>query len=110
MKKTTLFLLTLLLIMTGALGASAQEAYCGLEKNVASNGSLHSVTATSYYDEQRSIRNETVDVPDNSGKVNIPVADYVNVRFDPSFADYRPHSTANWYFIAGDRGVGLREN
>ena len=98
MKKTSLFLLTLLLIMTGALGASAQEAYCDLEKNVASNGSLHSVTATFYYDEQRSIRNETVDVPDNYGKVNIPVADYVNVRFDPSFADYRPHSTANWFF------------
>ncbi len=81
---------------------SAQQAYCALEKTLKSNGDLESVNATFYYDNLRSSRSETIDVPEDGGRIlyipqEIPLPDYVNIVFDSSFANYRPKSTSYWF-------------
>ena len=103
MKTTRLFLLSLFLTFAGALGMSAQEAYCYLEKTLKSNGDLESVNATFFYDNLRSSRSETIDVPEDGGRIlyipqEIPLPDYINIVFDSSFANYRPKSTLYWFY------------
>ena len=93
----------MLLTLTGALSANAQEAYCALEKTEKSNGELESLTATFYYDNQRSSRSETVNVPEDGGRIlkipqEISLPDYINVVFDSSFANYRPTNTYSWFY------------
>ena len=102
MKKTRLFLLTLLLTMTGVLGMSAQEAYRALKLEQTSDGH-QGLTITYYYDNQRSSRGNTVDAILNvDGLLDgfTDVDDYVddvNIVFDSSFANYFPTSTMYWF-------------
>ena len=98
----------MLLTFAGALGMSAQEAYCYLEKSENIYGELVSVNATFYYDNLRSSRSEaidlseTIDVPEDGGRIlyipqEIPLPDYINIVFDSSFANYRPKNTSYWF-------------
>ena len=95
MKKAQFFLLTLLLTMTGALGVSAQDAYCAVEYANLSNG-LTGATVTYYYDDYRWDRDNVVEVNEMNGD-NITYVDELTIVFDSSFANYSPTSTEWWF-------------
>ena len=93
MKALRLFLLTLLMAYAGAMGMSAQEAYCAVNYGNTSDG--HSAkTITFFYDTQRSSRNYTINVNELG---NLSFTDDVSIIFDSSFANYHPTSTMYWF-------------
>ena len=104
MKKTTLFLLTLLLTFVGALGLSAQtkEAYLLFDLYPTNS----TITVTFYYDDQASEREDPFEnrlwpVTDNGQPLTMPQSqdgyEKLVITFDPSFADYRPTNTSYWF-------------
>ena len=108
MKKAQFFLLTLLLTLTGALGANAQtkEAYYSVEYldedyDEFDNLSYRACRYVFYYDDQRATRGRTRNVTQNGTPLDFSteyVIEFIKrVVFDSSFADYRPKNTSHWF-------------
>ena len=108
MKKAQFFLLTLLLTLTGALGANAQtkEAYYSVEYldedyDEFDNLSYRACRYVFYYDDQRATRGRTRNVTQNGTPLDFSTEydiDFIKrVVFDSSFADFRPTNTSHWF-------------
>ena len=93
--KTTKLLLMMLLTLTGVLSANAQEAYCAVVYGNTDDGQT-GLTATYYYDNQRSNWEKTVAVDEVSPDYLLMVDD-ATIIFDSSFANYYPTSTLYWF-------------
>ena len=95
MKKTTLFLLTLLLTFAGALGLSAQtkEAYYTAVNDETGEGGIN----TFYYDNKRSQRSNTYSLTEDGTRLHLNTGNGSTIIFDSSFADYRPTNTSHWF-------------
>ena len=101
MKKKNLLLRLVVLVtaMMCALGAAAVEAYA--------NYTPSNTTLTFYYDNLRSSRTGTTyDLNTGSNDAGWDTdgtkTDVTNVVFDPSFADARPTSTFDWFYLMGN--------
>ena len=93
MRKAHLFLLTLLLTLTGALGASAQtkEAYYTVNYDEIDSRYIF------YYDNKRGQRSNTYSLTENGNKLILWLGNDTRIKFDSSFADYRPKNTSHWF-------------
>lgn len=85
-------MLSLTALLAMATGAKAQEAYAVYDSD--------SKVVTFYYDTQRASRENTVNI-NNSFVFSHPYTKAEKAVFDPTFAAYRPTSTAYWFFICG---------
>ena len=89
MKKKVLSFLLLLLGM--AQGTMAQQAYAVLSDD--------GQTVTFYYDDQKDSRSGVVEINNETvGYGENPYGAATSAVFDDSFADYRPTSTAYWFY------------
>ena len=104
--KTTRFLLLMLLTFLGAVGLSAQTNEAYLEYNAYPNYQNSSTCyVTFYYDNKKSQWDEfekiICPVTDDGRALTMPRAEFdydeIHIIFDPSFKNYRPTNTSNWF-------------
>ena len=92
-KKLLSVLLLLMGVVQGAM-AQAKEAYAALSQD--------GKTVTFYYDTQKGSRSGMVEISNTQEYMQNPYGAATTAVFDASFADYRPTSTAYWFYCCSN--------
>ena len=84
---------------------NTKEAYFSEELELDDDAYVERTTVTFYYDDLRSIRDNTYLLPQNGGKLSIIDGMLTDIVFDSSFADYRPTNTSHWFEGLGGNDI-----